>query len=104
MKGQLHNEGWAIVMNDDDTLGALHAPYTLDKLQKAVGGYIELVPVLPSWDGTGESVVVVDEEGLLKADLKPNYRASMITGQQIVGNAILMRREWLNNGHTESDE
>lgn len=94
---------WAMVMNDDDTLGTMKPPYTLDRLQKAVGGYIELVPVHPSWDETGQSVVIVDEEGRLKPG-KRNKRASTITGHDIVGTAILIKREWLNNGHTENDE
>ncbi|MBW8016573.1 MAG: DUF3846 domain-containing protein, partial [Planctomycetes bacterium] len=57
--------------------------FTLEELQQAVGGYIELVPI-----NQGEhknKLMIVDEEGKLKADAQVNREASEIAGQQIVG-------------------
>lgn len=60
--------------------------FSLEELQKAVNGYIEVVtiPMLPN------GILIVNEEGLLK-DMAYNPLASMIAGQQIVGDVLLMR-------------
>lgn len=57
--------------------------FTLDELQKFVGGYIELVP-LPEG-----MVLVVNEEGLLRS-LPKNDTASFLAGRIIVGDAVWM--------------
>ena len=68
--------------------------FTLDELQNAVGGYIELVPI-----NSGEyegKLMVVDEEGRLKADAKLNENASRIAGQIIVGQVIIIDKEQID--------
>lgn len=57
----------------------------LESLQKAVGGYIETVPVRP-WR---KVVMIVDEEGVLKGK-GINVIASEMAGQTIVGDVVLM--------------
>ena len=56
---------------------------TLDQMQKAVGGCVELVHT-PSvnWD------VYANEEGLL-IGLEPNMAASLITGVPLVGSVLI---------------
>ena len=64
--------------------------FTLVELQKAVGGYIQIVPL-----NQGEYVgklMIVDEDGLLKIDAKLNNEASRIAGQRIVGKVIIIKR------------
>jgi len=58
--------------------------FSLKELQEAVGGYIELVSID---DG---KLMVVDEEGKLKADAQVNEEASRIAGQQIVGQVLII--------------
>jgi hypothetical protein len=58
--------------------------YSLAECQAIVGGFIELVHACKGW------ILVVNEEGLLR-DLPRNNVASIIAGQQIVGNAMLVR-------------
>ena len=66
------------VNGNEDTIQDLE----LDTLQKAVGGYIELVHI------GGGKVLIVDEEGLIKQ--KPvNYRATEMSGRSIVGDVVL---------------
>ena len=62
-----------VLMNEDKRL---------DQLQKAVGGYIELVYL------QGNKIMVVNEEGLIKR-LPYNYKASKIAGKNIVGDVII---------------
>lgn len=59
---------------------------TLQKLQEAVDGYIELVDL-----GNGK-LLVVDEEGLCK-DKPFNQVASMLCNRHIVGNAVVVDNE-----------
>jgi hypothetical protein len=56
---------------------------TLEQMQKAVGGYIEVVPVPGS-----NTLLIVNEEGWMK-NLPVNVNASRIAGQTIVGDVIL---------------
>lgn len=58
--------------------------YSLAECRAIVNGYIELVYICEGW------ILVVNEEGLLR-DLPRNNLASIIAGQQIVGNAMLVR-------------
>ena len=60
--------------------------YTLEELQKAVGGYIEIVH-----PGDGRYLMVVNEEGKLHG-LPPNPRATALYERDhIVGNALVCR-------------
>lgn len=62
--------------------------FSLDELQKLVGGYIERVEIGPGLD------MIVDEEGRLKG-LPQNAEATLLAGRLIVGNAfVLARRLW----------
>lgn len=68
--------------------------FTLEELQKAVGGYIELVSIT-----TGEhagKLMVVDEEGKLKTDAQLNEEASRIAGKVIVGQVIIIDRNQID--------
>ena len=59
----------------------------LHQVQEAVGGYVEMIPVHPWADIT----MLADEEGRIKG--KPyNHAASMIAGQGIVGDVVIMER------------
>lgn len=65
--------------------------FTLEELQKAVGGYIQIIPIT-----TGEQsgrLMVVDEEGKLKTDAQLNTEASRTAGQQIVGQVIIIDKD-----------
>lgn len=55
----------------------------LHAMQEAVGGYIETVTLAE------DAVMIVDEEGLLKA-LNQNALASLVARQQIVGAAVIV--------------
>ena len=59
---------------------------TLDDLQEAVGGYIELV-YLPD-----AKIMVVDEEGLLKS-YTVNQEASLIAQRAIVGDVVIANQD-----------
>lgn len=63
-------------------------PPTLTDLQKAVGGYIEIV-YLPQG-----RIMVVDEEGLCKNKPK-NNKASGIVGGNICGDVVIMPEHYL---------
>lgn len=66
--------------------------FTLEELQKLVGGYIELV-TLPR--GNGRVTAYVNEDGLSK-ELPFNYRASQIYQRgTIVGPMVIVSREAL---------
>jgi hypothetical protein len=58
---------------------------SLEKLQEAVGGYIEIVTI------DKEMCLIVNEEGLLMG-LPHNMWASMVANRTIVGNVIHMKR------------
>ena len=57
---------------------------TLDALQKAVGGYIETLPVVAT-DSNEKAVMVMDEEGRLKG----KEHNITICGVNIVGTMLL---------------
>ena len=58
---------------------------SLEKLQEAVGGYIEIVTL------DREMCLIVNEEGLLMG-LDQNVWASMVASRRIVGDVIYMKR------------
>lgn len=55
----------------------------LNKLQSAVGGYVEIVRTRL------DMTFVVNEEGMLLG-LKPNYLASSMAGMVMLGNVLLV--------------
>ena len=57
---------------------------TLEALQKAVGGYIESLTLIP-----GKAVMIANEEGVL-LDLSINHAASALAGVRIVGPALIV--------------
>lgn len=68
---------------------------TLEEMQEAVGGYIEMVPLSTAQISTsdeGQVYMIVNEEGLIM-NLPYNPYASMIAGQQVVGNALFVKAE-----------
>ena len=65
--------------------------FTLEELQKAVGGYIQIVSITAG-EHSGR-LMVVDEEGKLKTDAQINIEASKIAGQPIVGQVIIIDRD-----------
>jgi hypothetical protein len=62
------------------------APFKLEDVQAAVGGYVELVHL------QGGLILLVDEEGKLKHK-RGNLMASAIAGHTIVGDVLLCRIE-----------
>lgn len=58
---------------------------SLEKLQEAVGGYIEIVTL------DREMCLIVNEEGLLMG-LDQNVWASMVASRLILGDVIYMKR------------
>ena len=63
--------------------------YSLKELQEFVGGYIELVS-LPD-----NLIMLVNEEGY-NENLPPNNRVRLIFNKQIVGNAVVCPRDFLD--------
>lgn len=57
---------------------------TLEALQKAVGGYIESLTLIP-----GKAVMIVNEEGVI-LNLTLNPAASALAGVRIVGPALIV--------------
>jgi len=55
--------------------------FSLEELQKIVGGYIEVVPVF------GNKLIVVDEEGRMK-NYKHNKKASQLVLGQVIGDIV----------------
>lgn len=64
----------------EDVLPANGQNFSLEELQKAVGGLIEQVP--------GNRGIFCNEEGLMMG-LSPNRWASLLTGVPLVGNVII---------------
>lgn len=72
-------------------LGDGERPLTLEELQEAVGGYIELVPL----DHQGFTQMVVNEEGLIRG-LPVNAIATRLIGQDtIFGDVVLIKNREL---------
>lgn len=66
---------------------------TLQKQQALVGGYIEYVAVVPNM----HQLLIVNEEGRLQEMPEINEVASLLAGQDIVGDAVLVHIEELDN-------
>ena len=65
--------------------------FTLEELQKAVNGMIEIVHI-QSGEYAGK-LMIVNEEGLLKPNPQYNHTASLIAGRGIVGQVIFIDRD-----------
>lgn len=83
------------IIKPDGTKEDINRKMTLEEMQKAVGGYIELCPTKP---GSGRRVLVVNEEGLLK-DLPVNPEATKLANPGtwiqlpgLRGNVLVARR------------
>ena len=63
--------------------------FTLDELQGAVGGYVEVVPMQPA------HLVAMNEDGLLRG-LPANAVASALLARQIVGDVVVLPSELLD--------
>jgi hypothetical protein len=74
----------AKLLRTDGTVDANYNIDTLDKMQHAVGGLIELVY-------RGDKIIIVNEEGMLLG-LPVNERASELADYPIVGPAIVAYR------------
>jgi hypothetical protein len=67
--------------------------FTLEELQTAVGGLIEIAPMVKSSINKGKTLLV-NEEGLCMG-LPVNPLASLLAGYPIVGDALLLEEgEW----------
>jgi hypothetical protein len=75
---------------------------TLEEMQDAVGGYIEMVPLSTKLivggdhlsKDDGQVYMIVNEEGLI-LDLPYNSYASQISGQQVKGNALFIKAKYI---------
>jgi hypothetical protein len=77
----------ARIIKADNTVTTVKPPkgsFTLEELQAAVGGYIEVVRV----PNSENLILVVNEEGLLKK-LPLNEQATLLAQQPIVGDVVL---------------
>jgi hypothetical protein len=85
-----------VVYRPDGTVYAVNGKRNLETYQAAVEGYIEPVRV-PNFNANSvdEFVGLVNEEGLLKG-LPYNATASLICGQPIVGNLLILKEEWFD--------
>lgn len=84
-----------IVYRPDGTVYAINGELALKTYQAAVEGWVEPVQV-PNFEPHSVEVYIglVNEEGLLKR-LPFNNKASVICGQSIVGNLLIIKEEWL---------
>ena len=74
----------AILITTDGEVVDNYDASDLNKLQSAVGGYVEIIK-------TGlDMTFVVNEEGMLLG-LKPNYLASSLAGMLMLGNVLLVK-------------
>jgi len=76
----------AILIKTDGSVVEDYDVSSLEKLQEAVGGYIEIVTV------DREMCLIVNEEGLTEEGLSYNAWASQMLGRPIVGDVVYMRR------------
>lgn len=63
---------------------------SLEELQRAVGGYIEVISIPTNHN----AVMIVNEEGLLERQPR-NATASLLAQRPIVGNVIVMARRYI---------
>ena len=88
---------YGYIIKPDGTVDQMPEPakgadgFSLEQLQTAVGGYIE--PVHSPIADAADKVLLADEEGLLK-QLQPNIAASTIAARPIVGNLVVIPKEY----------
>ena len=70
---------------------------TLQEMQLAIQGFIELAPTLTYSDAAQDKLLFVDEEGLFNQKL-PNPAASLLAGRNIVGDALLCDPSEVDSG------
>lgn len=70
---------------------------TLQQQQALVGGYIEYVPVVQNM----HELLIINEEGRLQDMPEINEVASLLAGQVIVGDAVLVHIEELEKDSSE---
>lgn len=94
MTTEKRSKGWVItpdgVRTDLPEPAKDNGTFTLQQLQDAVGGYIEVV--VPSGPVTPGKVILADEEGLIK-QLPINVAGSVICGRPVVGNIVVIDEE-----------
>lgn len=78
----------AILITTDGEVVDNYDASDLNKLQSAVGGYVEIVRTRL------DMTFVVNEEGMLLG-LKPNYLASSMAGMLMLGNVLLVKPDEL---------
>ena len=74
----------AILITTDGEVVDNYDASDLNKLQSAVGGYVEIVQTRL------DMTFVVNEEGMLLG-LKPNYLATSLSGMLMLGNVLLVK-------------
>jgi len=77
--------------------GSLHQMNSpsLEEMQEAVGGYIQVVPCRYETENEVFTMCVVNEEGII-LNLEPNMVASRICDRPIVGPAIFLQNNEMN--------
>lgn len=78
------NVGKASIIKTDGTITKLDHRPSLEEAQKAVGGYIEFVPIRHT-----RITLMVNEDGKPKG-LEPNLTAQRLFGMGLVGNVIVL--------------
>jgi hypothetical protein len=95
-QSETQRKGWIVGVDSSRTdmpePGKSNGTFTLEQLQAAVGGYIEVIQPAPGLAGTEGKVFLVDEEGLLK-QLKPNYAGAVTIGRPVFGPLVVIPEE-----------
>ena len=68
---------------------------SLEEMQEAVGGYIEVIPCSYQSEDDRYTMCIVNEEGII-LNLEPNMVASRICDRPIVGPALFLKGNELN--------
>ena len=86
-------KGWGVRIGLDLSVDAVKiSGGLLDWLYKQIGcRIVQMVQIPADIFGRDDIILMVDEEGLLKEDPHGNLVASILCGQTIVGNAVLLR-------------
>jgi|TARA_R110000824_G_scaffold107156_2_gene253161 hypothetical protein len=73
----------------DGSIQKMDSP-TLEQMQEAVGGYIEVIPCHYQAENEVYTMCIVNEEGIIH-NLEPNMVASRICERPIVGPSIFLQ-------------
>lgn len=66
--------------------------FTLEEMQKEVGGLIQVVPLIPDQASEWKDfVILVNEEGMLQ-DLPPNVSSLYFEGHTLFGNVLIIHK------------